>query len=171
MARVSNRVSQLTSSVSPDAQMNELLRLRSEVGRLRQQTNQLAKLAVDNKAQAKAVGPSATEMEAEQKMVKAKMNDAKQTMLAFILLMSENSNQIPTNFDQFAGALPNLESIRTNYDLIYPGPLVIGAKGMIEQGDQVLAVKEKQPWMAEGQMVQDLRIRRRGCPNPHGAGW
>jgi hypothetical protein len=46
--RLSNLLFRASSPTSPDAQMRELLRLRGEVGVLRQQTNELAKVQTQN---------------------------------------------------------------------------------------------------------------------------
>jgi ribosomal protein L12E/L44/L45/RPP1/RPP2 len=121
-ARLSNLVSETKSPV-PTGQMDELLRLRAQVGDLKRQlaeaTQAAARLKQAAKEDAQAASETAQEKAELQKTMIARMNDAKQLMLAFYKYAGRDG-QIPTNFDQVAGQLP--QGLDTNrFEILYHG--------------------------------------------------
>ncbi|HUA66583.1 MAG TPA: sigma-70 family RNA polymerase sigma factor [Alphaproteobacteria bacterium] len=100
-----------------DDQFNELLRLRGEVGMLRQQTSQLAKLQDENQRLEEA----ATQLQASNDRMKFAssladfkanetkfVNAMKQVCLADRIWAGDNNDQYVTNFDQMTNELGGL---------------------------------------------------------------
>ncbi len=135
-----------------DDQFNELLKLRGEVGVLRNQLGELGKLREENKRlQAAQLDPNAQRqviLDAEKQQHGAmmrKLDDAKQGMLAFIMFAGDNQNQFPTNFAQ-ASRYTNtnyMEQIESNFDMTYQGSI-----SSITNVSETIVLKEKQPWQA-----------------------
>jgi RNA polymerase sigma factor (sigma-70 family) len=122
------------ASTLTDDQLNELLRLRGQVGVLRRQVAETAK------QQEKTVPPvsepppelSAAEQEKAAALQKqqfiAKMGYARNWTIAFLIYADKNGGQFPTNFNQAATLLPDQardESVlATNqFDIFYSGSL------------------------------------------------
>ena len=97
----SNRLAEIGDAKKlSDEQFMELLKLRGEVGVLRRQTNELGKLAklIQNQSSDRNVSPQ----EQQKRMAEYKLNDAKQSCLAFVMFAADNNGQFPTNFNQVA---------------------------------------------------------------------
>lgn len=131
-------------------QLNELLKLRGEVGVLRQQTNELGKLRAKNRqlqtAQRHTSQPmGADALEQERQASMEKMNQAKQGMLAFIMFTGDNQQQFPTNFAQASRYLQGdyMEQIASNFDITYQGPIA-----GITNPAETIVLKEKQAWQS-----------------------
>jgi len=73
----------------------------------------------------------------------AKMDEAKNAVLALILYADKNQGQIPPTLAQAANYLNNgtAERIETDYDVIYSGPLTA-----ITNPSQTILLREKQAW-------------------------
>ena len=135
----------------PADQLDELLKLRGEVGGLRQQASQLERLRRENDELKSAqrggkAEPMPTDAEAqEQQAIQVKMNNAKQGMLAFLMFAGDNQQQYPTNFDQPSRYLPNgyREQIESGFDIAYQGPIA-----GITNPATTIVLKEKQAWQA-----------------------
>jgi RNA polymerase sigma factor (sigma-70 family) len=148
---LSNQVAGSGESRSlPGDQLNELLKLRGEVGVLRQQTNQLARVRAENqrlqmaqRAQFQAVTADAQEQERQAAFVK--MNNAKQGMLAFVMFAADNGNQFPTNFDQASFYLKDdlMQQIETNFEIAYSGSMT-----NVAAPATTIVLKEKQAWQS-----------------------
>jgi hypothetical protein len=98
----------LDSNPASDRQLKELMRLRGEVGLLRQKTNELGKMIRDDRKRletANAQEPDETNpAEEQQRQVSiAKMGDAKLLALGDFLYSEKNQGQMATNMDQFDG--------------------------------------------------------------------
>jgi RNA polymerase sigma factor (sigma-70 family) len=150
---LSNRLATIGDSKSlPDDQLNELLKLRGEVGVLRRQLDELGKLREENKRlQAAQLDPNAQRqviLDAEKQQHDAmmqKLDDAKQGVLAFIMFADDNQNQFPTNFAQ-ASRYTNtnyMEQIESNFDMTYQGSI-----SSITNVSETIVLKEKQSWQA-----------------------
>jgi RNA polymerase sigma factor (sigma-70 family) len=103
----------------------ELARLRDEVAALRLQTNDLATLREANRqrlaARPPAGGSSPLRTQAERM---ARMNFAKQAMLAFILFSQKHDDYFPTNIVDAADFLPeNLRAKTDDFEVLYQGKL------------------------------------------------
>jgi len=135
-----------------DEQFNELLKLRGEVGVLRNQLGEIGKLREENKRlQAAQLDPNAQRQEildAEKQqhdVMMQKLDDAKQGVLAFILFADDNQKQFPTNFAQ-ASLYTNTnytEQIESNFDMTYHGSI-----SSITNVSETIVLKEKQAWQA-----------------------
>jgi RNA polymerase sigma factor (sigma-70 family) len=94
-----------------DDQLRELLRLRGEVGMLRQKTNQIGSLREQIRHLQGRAGESAQDQEAEAaKFAEHRQNTvnaAKQIGLAMRIYANDNDNQYPTNFAQIHNELAN----------------------------------------------------------------
>ncbi len=108
---LSNLVVQAKSSQSmPKEQFNELLKLRGEVGVLRNQAGQLGKIRAENQqlheqistTQNRSQFPSASQSEWHQTNT---INAARLIGLGLIMYAGDNNNQFPTNFNQIANLL------------------------------------------------------------------
>jgi RNA polymerase sigma factor (sigma-70 family) len=102
---LSNRLLHVSpASPLPDDQFRELLRLRGEVGRLREQTNLVGKLQAENRRLQASVKGNAKDQEAEAAKFlggRARMgNAAKIIGNAVGIYMKDNANVYPTNFAQ-----------------------------------------------------------------------
>jgi len=103
----------------------ELARLRDEVAALRLQTNDLAMLREANRqrlvARPPAGGNSPLHTRAERI---ARMNFAKQAMVAFILFAEKHDDYFPTNIVDAADFLPeNLRAKTDDFEVLYQGKL------------------------------------------------
>jgi len=107
---LSNRLAQVRAP-SPLAgdQFRELLRLRGEVGRLRDKTNLVGKLQQENRRIQASALDSATEQSSEaDKFSQHRLhtvNAAKMIGIAFRIYANDNNNQFPTNFAQCSNEL------------------------------------------------------------------
>ncbi|MGA2244776.1 MAG: sigma-70 family RNA polymerase sigma factor [Verrucomicrobiota bacterium] len=148
----SNRVAVAGGSKAlPADQFNELLKLRGEVGQLRRQAGQADRLRAENErlqaAQRNAglqpVSADAPEQEKQASM--AKMNNAKQGMLAFIMFAVDNQQQYPTNFEQASRYLPDgvMGQIESGFDIAYQGSIA-----GITNPATTIVLKERQAWQA-----------------------
>ncbi|MGD0253857.1 MAG: sigma-70 family RNA polymerase sigma factor [Verrucomicrobiota bacterium] len=140
-----------------DKQMNELLKLRGEVGMLRQQTNELGKLraspalAISNQQQ-----PEVEEFDShaeQEKVAQFKMNNAKQSVLGMIMYANNNGDQFPSNFDLVAPYLGGDSiSVRSNLsqlEIVYQGSL----KNIANPGSTIV-IRESQPWLYNREWVK-----------------
>jgi RNA polymerase sigma factor (sigma-70 family) len=112
-----------------DDQFNDLLRLRSEVGLLRHQTNDLAKsqASLQNslaQAQATALQQSNSVADQEKQIAIARINNAHHLTAEMILYASDNQGQTPTNFDQVGAYTNQFPASTTNgFEIVYQGSL------------------------------------------------
>jgi RNA polymerase sigma factor (sigma-70 family) len=162
--RLSNLVMQAQSrAATPRNDLNELLKLRGEVGSLRRQLAEATRLP----AKAASV-PSRNETgitpEEERKLIGiAKLNYTKQWMLAFHFFANDNEGQSPTNFDQALPYLSNDAKVEANlkpgeflpgtpkygltpehYEIVYQGSL-----NGLSNPQNIIVVREKEPWRTE----------------------
>jgi RNA polymerase sigma factor (sigma-70 family) len=139
----------LDSNPASDRQLKELMRLRGEVGLLRQKTNELGKMIRDDRKRletANAQEPDETNpAEEQQRQVSiAKMGDAKLLALGDFLYSEKNQGQMATNMDQFSSYLTNSGQTLTGtntFELAYTG----STTGMTNAGS-VIMVRESQAW-------------------------
>ena len=151
---LSNRLT-VTSISKPLAndQLNELLTLRGEVGILKRQTNEMETLRMENRRlhSTQAVQHQNTQqivadtLEQEKQANIAKINNARQGALAFLMFANDNQLTSPTDFTQTARYLKNddLMQIQTNYDIAYFGSL-----SNIINPSETIIFKEKQAWQS-----------------------
>jgi hypothetical protein len=150
-ANVSNQLARAGDSKSiSDEQFRELLRLRGEVGVLRQKTNELGKLREENQ-RLQAIQTDANRQEQtmadakqrEREMSLRKMGNAKQGMIAFIMFADDNQKRFPTNFAQAALYLKNdsMDQIESNFDIVYQG-----SRENLSNSSATIVLKEKQAW-------------------------
>lgn len=148
-------------------ELNELLRLRGEVGALRVQTNQLVKLQNENQKLQAAVAAaekikSADEvLTPDQEFSLLEMGTAKQAALGMILYANDHGNQLPTNLDQTAGYFSNSDTPFTNrsrFEITCAGSLDNLANPSIS-----IIVREIQPWPHNG-----VWMRAYAYANGHG---
>jgi len=136
----------------PDEQMNELLELRGEVGRLRQQTNKLGQLKMKgNNVIQNPSRPNETDVDQSGETARFKMNNSKQFLLSMILFANDNEKQFPTNFDQVAPYFDS-DATRTNLDnweIVYRGSLT-----NIADPAATIVIRESQPWLYNGKWAK-----------------
>jgi cell division protein FtsL len=163
--RLSNLVAQMNSSPSrPDDQLTELLRLRSEVRLLRQQTNELGKLQATQANRTKNPQPTEVDTSAEQQRAFAitKINYSKQFALAMIMYAQDNHDQFPTNLDQsivYLGgnsnpAISNFAQIEIVYQ---------GAWTNIARPATTIIARDNQAWAYDGKWAKSYAFGDGHC--------
>jgi prepilin-type processing-associated H-X9-DG protein len=154
--RLSNEVAQAKSSASK-GQMDELLKLRGEVGTLRQQAAQAERLREELQAAAQAKSAQQSQSGEEdpvaaqiRSVAMAKMSDARKVVLSFILFSQDNQGQLPGSLEQVAQYLkgdpndPNTQLTGTNdFEILYKGPL-----NAITNPASTIVIRDRQPWLA-----------------------
>ncbi len=157
--QLSNQLAQASSSQSVSAeQLNELMRLRSQVGQLRQQTNVIGKLIEANERLSRALADAgrnpAPEEDPIREQVKqmgiAKMNDAKLLVLGMLLFSEEHKGQLPTSYEQISNSLAsqgeNMKLTGTNqFEMFYSGSIKD-----IPNPATTIVVREPQAWYFNG---------------------
>jgi cell division protein FtsB len=142
---------------------SELLRLRGEVGMLRAQTNQIAKLqnqnqqlreAFTNLAQQKQQQqPPDLEEAKQQAFAVLQINTAKQSVLGMMMYASDNQDQFPTNFDQAAAYFGNNNSAVStnlgNFEIVYRGTMA-----NVANPAAAVVVRSVQPFMSHGKWAK-----------------
>jgi RNA polymerase sigma factor (sigma-70 family) len=141
----------------------ELLRLRSEVGRLRGQTPDLQKLrqqnaalqtALNKAAQTSATAQSEEETNPEAQMGIAKMNDAKLLMLGLIMYATDHQDLFPADFDQTSNYLAKAETERPFTGTNQFELLIQGSMRDVRNAATTIAVREKTPSLVNGARVK-----------------
>ena len=99
---LSNRLAQVPARTPlADDQFRELLRLRGEVGRLRQQTNLVGKLAAENRQIQAGMETTKAQSVETAKFAEHRLhiiNAAREIGTAFRIYANDNNDQFPTNF-------------------------------------------------------------------------
>jgi RNA polymerase sigma factor (sigma-70 family) len=146
---LSNQMTAHDSNPVPDRQLKELLRLRSEVGLLRQKTNDLGRLIQTDHSR-RATGDSQTSDETtpaeeqQRQMSIAKMSDAKLLMLGEMMYADKYQGQLATNFNQIASYFTNAGQTLTgtnSFELTYTGSI----SGLTNPA-KVIMMRESQAW-------------------------
>jgi len=149
---LSNRLAVASeASRLPDEKLNELMKLRGEVGLLHRQVDEVGKLREENQrlnaSQLNTTSQPVTvdAQEQEEQAAILKMTNAKQGILAFIMFADDNHDQFPTNFAQASRFLKDsyINQIETNFDIAYQGSIT-----NIANPANTLVLKEKQAWQA-----------------------
>jgi len=137
------------SNPVPDTHLRDYLRLRAEVGLLRQKTNELGKL-IEKDHLRRATGDSQASDETtpaeeqERQISTAKMSDAKTLVLGEYLYTQDHKGQLATNVDQFASYLTNSDPKLTdtnNFELAYAGSI-----NGLTNASSVIMIRESQAW-------------------------
>ena len=136
------------------ADKEELLRLRSEVGMLRRQTNEINRLRQQNaELQSGLAAATHTKEEPEdpdQQMALAKMSNAKQLGLGVLLYAGDHQNQYPADLSQLTNYFPNPDDVTT-----FKNQFEIVAQGSITNVSSpatTIAVQERQAWLSKGKL-------------------
>ena len=134
-----------TKKLSND-QFDELLKLRGEMGRLRQRTNEIGRLqaqlqnSLQEEARQSADNNSASNQ--QRQIVMAKLNDTKHLATAFIMYANENQGQFPTNFDQVNTYTNQFPISGTNgLQIVYQG-----SQHDIKDLGDVIVIQESEAW-------------------------
>ena len=145
---LSNRLAEASDAKRlSDEQFNELLRLRGEVGRLHQQTNELgeSQASLETSLQEALARQPADENSAsneQRQMAIAKINDARSIATTFIMYASDNQGLFPTNYNQTAAYTNRFPISGTNdFEVVFQGSL----NGITNPGD-IIVVQEPQAW-------------------------
>jgi RNA polymerase sigma factor (sigma-70 family) len=133
----------------PDKQLKELLRLRAEVGLLRQKTNELGKMIQEEHLRREAANSQAVDEtnpaeENERRMSIAKMGDARLLAIGELIYADQNQGRLATNFSQFASYLTNAGQTLTgtnNFELAYNGSI-----SGLTNPSSVILMREAQAW-------------------------
>lgn len=155
--RLSNQVASASASspVNASEQEHELLRLRSEVGALKRQVAEAAKVSAKTPKAPQPQQPQSTpEAEEEKQAGFAMMNYTKGWVLAFLLYAANNQDQLPANFEQAAPYLPpelKTEQAQADaakygltndrFEMVYSGSIK-----SITAPQSTIVIREKQAW-------------------------
>jgi RNA polymerase sigma factor (sigma-70 family) len=137
----------------PSDQLAELLRLRGEVGMLRQQSNELARFRQENR---KLLSQVSDTTDPDVTYVRQRMRDAKTLIAALYEYADKHNQQFPTSFDQAvpylgralrnglnAGErlrdLEDFVQVTNQFDIVYQGKL-----NAITNGNDAIVLREKQ---------------------------
>ncbi len=141
---------------APAADKEELLRLRSEVGMLRRQTNEIDKLRQQNaELKSSLAATTQTKQEPEDpdhQMAYEKMNSAKQLSLGIIMYAADHQNQYPSDIMDATNYWNNSDlanSFKKQFELVVQGTVT-----NLSNPATTIAVKEKQPWLSKGNWVK-----------------
>ncbi|HEV2436567.1 MAG TPA: sigma-70 family RNA polymerase sigma factor [Verrucomicrobiae bacterium] len=133
-----------------DEQFNELLRLRGEVGLLRQQTNELGALRQEIRrlqaSGAQSPPQFGVNSVAEQQRAFAanEMNNARQLVLGALMYANDNQHQCPTNFEEVAPYFGRGNPLLTNssqFEIVYRGTWT-----NIANPASTIVLQENQAW-------------------------
>jgi hypothetical protein len=136
----------------------ELLRLRGEVGRLRQQKDELDNLRKQNNELTAALTKSAQsnnkaaegEADPERQAAIAHMNDARQLVLGLIMFVEDNQQTLPATLNQTSNYWGGASRLITNqFELVLQRPLKD-----VPNPSQVIAVRQKEAWFSKGNWVK-----------------
>lgn len=121
--RLSNTLAQGRSGL-PEDQARELLRLRSEVGSLRQRTNELIRLQADLQRRLRPAVPAAAAEKTEEEQLREsailRMNDAKTLVLGMMMHEEDHPGVVITNFSQTTNYLQQPMATEA-FELVYQG--------------------------------------------------
>jgi RNA polymerase sigma factor (sigma-70 family) len=138
------------------ADQEELLRLRSEVGMLRRQTNEIDRLRQQNaELQSSLAAAKQSTQDPEdpaKQMAIAKMNNAKQIGLGVLMYADDHQNQYPTDFSQLTNYFKNADdaaAYNSQFEIV-----VQGSTTNLSDAANTLAVRERQPWLSNGKWVK-----------------
>jgi hypothetical protein len=129
-----------------DDRFRELVRLRGEVGMLRQQTNLLGKLREENRQLAAGMETSKDESVETAKFIAhsaAIVNAAKMIGVAFRVWANDNNDQFPTNFAQMHNELANTTNF--NGDISLDSFEMLNVGKVNDTFPQAAAARERMP--------------------------
>jgi RNA polymerase sigma factor (sigma-70 family) len=138
-----------TNGGNPDGQLKELTSLRNEANSLRAQTNDLARLQVQNQRLRRAAEPPPETPLQLKEQTAAKVDFAKCWLLAFRIYANDHNRMFPTSYEQasaiFKENFHNHDSsidVSTNeFDLVYQGTAEMA------KPDEVIVLRQKKPWL------------------------
>ena len=138
------------------ADKEELLRLRSEVGVLHRQTNELNRLRQQNtelqSSLASAKQPAQQPEDPDKQIAIAKMNDARQICLGLILYANDHQNQYPTDFSQLTSYFTNADgatAYNNQFEIVVQGSIT-----NLSNPADTIAVREKAPTYVQGKWTK-----------------
>lgn len=146
-----------------DRDLNELLRLRGEVGMLRSQTNQLSKLQEENRRLQEhlAAAPqnqnnqqTTTPPSSEDRAYAVReINASRQAVLGMLMFANDHQNQFPASFDEasqyFANTDPSDLTNLSHFEILYHGSLA-----NVSNPASAIVVRSIQPWSANGKFAK-----------------
>ncbi|HEX3628802.1 MAG TPA: sigma-70 family RNA polymerase sigma factor [Verrucomicrobiae bacterium] len=128
-----------------DDQFNDLMRLRSEVGILRQRTNEQQQLqaSIENSlAHQAAMQQSNSAAERQRQFAIAKINNSRGLVTEMVMYASDHQGQFPTGFDQVWAYTNQFPSSTTNgFEIVYHG-----SGNQITNLANVIVMQESQAW-------------------------
>jgi hypothetical protein len=141
----------------------ELVKLRGAVSVLRRQLTETAKTERQSAMPSQEAGTVFTPEDEMKQAGIAKLNYAKEWLLAFRLYAAENQGQFPTNFDQAASFLrdqANSEANLKSYEFLPNTPkfgltpdhfeiVYQGSVAEMTNSQSVIIVREREPWQTE----------------------
>ena len=153
--RLSNQVGQasIAMPITQNEQDRELLRLRSEVGALKRQVAEAAKIQAKTQKAAQPPEPAISQEEEQKLAGIAKMSYTKGWLLACLLYSEKNQDQLPANFEQAAPYFPQELKQETQADAAKYGLtndqfeiVYRGSMKSITAPQSTIVIREKQAW-------------------------
>ena len=158
---LSNRLAAIGDAKSlSDKEFNELLRLRGEVGLLRQQTNVLGTLLASQTRTVQEMLRLEGNILANEHWKEigiAKLNDARAYVLGILMFRDDNQGQLPASIDQITRYLTNTSSSKYS-SAKYPIPILTGTNRFdivhlasldgLTNWSSIIVLKESQAWQS-----------------------
>jgi len=123
---LSNRLAATGDSKSlTDEQFNELLKLRGEMGILKNQLATAAKIQAQTTVHVDQANQPADLLEQQKQTARAKAGDAHIYLSAFMDYANSHNGQFPTNWDQIRDKYNNAPGLTgtNDFEIVYQGPL------------------------------------------------
>ena len=143
---LSNRLAAAGDSKSlPDKEFNELLRLRGEIGTLKQKLAAASKIQMQAATRTAQADQLADTLKRQEQTVSAKSIDARNYVADFMLYASENQGQFPTNFSQ-VDIYTNQYPVSGTYqfEIVYQGSLNRNELGT--NARSIILIRETSPY-------------------------
>jgi hypothetical protein len=149
--QLSNALAKASRGATPE-QMNELLKLRGEVGNLKRELAETARKQASQAAaarQAPTAAPQGIDPGEQQKEIAiGKMSYGKQWMLAFYQYANQHQGQAPANFEAAAPFLAAEARSQTNFfpeqfEIVYQGSM-----SEMANPENIIVIREKEAWQA-----------------------
>jgi hypothetical protein len=159
---LSNRLNSASAPPSlPDNQLNELLRLRSEVGTLRRQTNEIERLKMEVRAATQNPNrQNDSQPDPQREIARLELDHIHQLTLGVVTFANDHQGQFPTDFDRIAKYLHS-DELRTNlgnWEIVYRGSLT-----NLLDPSSIIVVRESQPLLYNGKWVKSYGFADGHC--------
>jgi RNA polymerase sigma factor (sigma-70 family) len=131
-------------------QLNDLQKLRAEIGPLRQQANEVAQLQQENRRLRAKTGQDQpkTPMQIKEEAV-AKLSFGKSWVIGFYQYAEQHKGQFPTNYEEAAAYVPDKVKNQTGMTTDQFEIVFQGSPSSVAKPQDTILLREKEAWIAE----------------------